>query len=172
MSTAMTFASLAIVVLILARDFGHRRVTLFAVLRPLIAAAIVIPFVAPGWNASGDGLALEIGALLLGIAVGLLTFAFMRVSVDATGQVWTDAGYPYAVAWVVFTVARLIFVYGCEHWFTRELGTFLVGNHIAVDAFADAIIFVFLTPVVTNRIAIGIRSRMITGRGTAAAPVI
>jgi len=87
MSTAMTFASLAIVVLILARDFGHRRVTLFAVLRPLIAAAIVIPFVAPGWNASGDGLLLEVGALLLGVAVGLLTFAFMRVSVDAAGQV-------------------------------------------------------------------------------------
>jgi hypothetical protein len=169
MSTALTIASLAIVALVLARDWGHRRVTLFALCRPLIAAAVILPFVAPGWSASGHGLLLEIAALVLGIAVGLGTAAFMRVSMDVTGQAWTDAGYPYAAAWVAFTAARLLFVYGCEHWFTRGLGMFLVDNHIAVTAFADSIMFVFIAPVVTNRLAIGIRTRMLAGRGRVAA---
>ena len=170
MSSALTIVSLAIVALVIARDWGHRRVTLFALCRPLIAV-IIVPFVAPGWSASGNGLLLEAAALVLGIAVGLGTSAFMKVSVDANGQAWTDAGYPYAAAWVVFTAVRLIFVYGCQHWFTRQLGMFLVDNHIALTAFADSIMFAFLAPVITNRLAIGIRSRVIAGRSHAAASV-
>jgi hypothetical protein len=168
MSTVLTILSLAIVVLVLARDWGHRRVTLLALCRPLIAV-VIIPFVAPGWSAAGNGLLLEAAALVLGIAVGLLTFAFMKVSVDASGQAWTDAGYPYAVAWVVFTAARLIFVYGCQHWFTRQLGMFLVNNHVPLTAFADSIMFAFLAPVITNRLAIGIRSRLVAGHNHRAA---
>ena len=158
MSAALTLLSLAIVALVLARDWGHRKVTMFALLRPLIAV-VIIPFVAPGWNATGHGLVLEIVALAAGIALGLLTFAFMKVSVDANGQAWTDAGYPYAAAWIVIAAARLIIIYGSQHWFTRDLGMFLVNNHISVNAFADSIIFLSIAPVVINRLAIVIRSR-------------
>src|SRR5690348_14774282 len=106
MSTALTLLNVAIVVLLLARDWGHRRVTLFGLLRPVILAAVVVPFVMPGWDLSGRGLLLILGTAVLGVALGLLTCAFMRVSVDASGQAWTDAGWPYAVAWVVIAGAR------------------------------------------------------------------
>jgi hypothetical protein len=96
----------------------------------------------------------------------------MKVSVHASGQARTDAGYPHAAAWVVFTAARLIFGYGCEHWLTTDLGMFLGDHHIAVTAFADSIMFVFLAPVITNRLAIGIRSRLIAGHGRSAAPAL
>jgi hypothetical protein len=161
MSVALTVLSLAIVALVLARDWGHRKVTLFALLRPLIGV-IIIPFVAPGWTASGHGLVLEIAALAVGIALGLLTFAFMKVSVDASGQEWTDAGYPYAAAWIVIAAIRLILIYGTEHWFTRQVGTFLVNNHISVNAFADSIIFLSIGPVVVNRLAILVRIRTLS----------
>jgi hypothetical protein len=160
MSAALTVLSLGIVVLVLARDWGHRKVTLLAVLRPLIGV-VIIPFVAPGWSASGRGLVLEVGALAVGVGLGLLTFAFIRVSVDSAGQVWTDASYPYAIAWIVIAAIRLVLIYGTEHWFTMQVGTFLVDNHISVNAFADSIIFVTIAPVVVNRLAIGIRSRML-----------
>lgn len=100
----------------------------------------------------------------------------MRISIDASGQAWTDAGYPYAAIWIGFTAARLIFVYGCEHWFTRDLGMFLLDNHITVDALAYSILFLFLAPVVTNRLAIlvrtrtaviGVRARTVGGLGRA-----
>lgn len=51
MSTAITLANLAIVALVLARDLGHRRATMFALLRPLLLAAVVIPFVMSGRSA-------------------------------------------------------------------------------------------------------------------------
>jgi hypothetical protein len=158
MSTPLTIISLAVVALLLARDWGHRRVTMLALLRPLIAI-VIIPFFAPGWSGSGAGLALEAGGLVLGVAIGLLTFAFMRFSIDDHGQVWSDTGYTYVAIWIAFTAARLIFVYGTEHWFTRQIGSFLVSNHIAVDAFAYSIIFLFIAPILTNRLAILVRTR-------------
>jgi hypothetical protein len=168
MSTVLTLLSLAIVALVLARDWGHRKVTMFTLLRPLLAV-VIIPFVAPGWNASGNGLTLEAVALAVGIALGLLTFSFMKVSVDASGQAWTDAGYPYAAAWIVLAAARLVIIYGSQHWFTRDLGMFLVNNHITVNAFADSIIFLSIAPVVVNRLAIVVRSRVLIGSHHAAA---
>jgi hypothetical protein len=170
MSTVLTLISLATVALVLARDWGHRKVSLFALLRPLIAV-IIVPFVAPGWDLSGPGLPLEIGGLVAGVALGLVTMAFMRVSVDAGGQAWTDTGLPYALLWVVLAALRLILIYGTEHWFTQAVGMFLVNNHISVDAFADSIIFLAIAPVVANRLAILIRVRVISAGRRTTVPV-
>jgi hypothetical protein len=171
MSAVLTLVSLATVALVLARDWGHRKVSLFALLRPLIAV-VIIPFVAPGWDLSGPGLPLEIGGLVAGVALGVITMAFMTVSVDDSGQAWTDTGLPYAALWVALAALRLILIYGTEHWFTQAVGTFLVNNHISVDAFADSIIFLAIGPVVANRLAILLRVRLISGSRRAAAPVV
>lgn len=160
MATALTLGNLAIVAVLLARDWGHRRVTLFALLRPLLLSAVVIPFVMPGWDLTGNGLLLELATVVAGAALGAGACLFMRVSVDANGQAWTDAGWAYAVVWVAIVAARQAFIYGCQHWFTRALGMFLVDNHISVDAFADAIMLLTLTTVVGNRAAILIRGRL------------
>jgi hypothetical protein len=85
--------------------------------------------------------------------------------------VWTDAGYPYAAAWIVIAAVRLILIYGTEHWFTLAVGTFLVNNHISVDAFADSIIFVSIGPVVVNRLAILVRSRTIAPAQRVTVPI-
>ncbi|GIH18087.1 hypothetical protein [Rugosimonospora africana] len=160
MSTALTLANLAIVAVLLARDWGHRRVTLFALLRPLVLSAVVIPFVMPGWDLTGNGLLLELATVVAGAALGVFACLFMRVSVDANGQSWTDAGWAYALVWLAIAAARQAFIYGCQHWFTRDLGMFLVDNRISVNAFADAIMLLTLTTVVANRAAILIRGRL------------
>ncbi|ETK34887.1 hypothetical protein [Microbispora sp. ATCC PTA-5024] len=159
MSTALTLAGLAIVAVVLLKDWGHRRATPLGLLRPLLVAAVVVPFVMPGWDMSGGGLVLEIVGLLAGAAIGVLASSFLKVSVDKDGQAWTDAGVAYAAVWIVYTVARQVFIYGCEHWYSRSLGMFLIGNHISVAAFADSIMFLSLAPIVSNRLAILIRSR-------------
>lgn len=158
--SALTLANLAIVALLLARDWGHRRATLFALLRPLLLSAVVIPFVMPGWDFTGNGLLLELATVVVGAALGVCACLFMRVSADASGQVWTDAGWAYATVWVLIAAARQVFIYGCQHWFTRDLGLFLVNNRISVDAFADAVMLLTLTTVVANRAAILIRGRL------------
>jgi hypothetical protein len=96
----------------------------------------------------------ELGAVLAGAAIGVLTCAFMKVSVDSSGQKWTDAGVPYAAIWIVLAGARSALVYGCTHWFSYSLGMFLINNHIGVNAFGGAIMFLSLVPIVVNRLMI------------------
>jgi hypothetical protein len=167
MSNVLTFAVLGTVALILFRDLGHRRVTLIQLWRPLLVSLAIVPFVMPGWDMAGNGLLLELAALLAGLVFGLLTFSFMKVTVDGAGTTWTDAGVAYAVAWIVLAGARSAFIYGCQHWFTRSLGMFLVSNHISVDAFADSILLLSLVPIVVNRLAIMIRGRLMQASAVA-----
>jgi hypothetical protein len=159
MSTPLTLLNLAIVGLLLARDLGHRRVNVLAMLRPLLLAAVIVPFVMPGWDMTGNGLVLELVTVATGAGLGLLACAFMRVSVDSSGQAWTDAGVGYAVVWVVIAALRQCIIYGAQHWFTKALGRFLFDNHISVTAFADSIMLFTLTTVIANRLAILARSR-------------
>ncbi len=170
MSTALTLISIAMVVLVLARDWGHRRATLFALLRPLLAV-LVVPFVMPGWDFTGNGLLLEIAAIAVGALLGVFSNLFMRVSVDGEGRMWTDAGIGYAAVWVAVAAARQLFIYGCQHWFQRDIGMFLYNQHISVNGFADAIMFLTLATVVTNRLAILTRGRR-TAPVSATAPAL
>jgi hypothetical protein len=47
----------------------------------------------------------------------------------------------------------------------------LVDNHISVAAFADSIMFLFLAPVVVNRLAILVRSRTLAPAQRVTAPI-
>jgi len=68
----------------------------------------------PGWDLTGNGLLLALAAVVLGALLGVITCLFMTVSVDTTGQTWTQAGLSYAIAWIVIAGARQAFIYGCS----------------------------------------------------------
>jgi hypothetical protein len=157
MSTGLTVAVLAMVVLVLARDLGHRKISWIALLRPIVLPLVVIPFIGIPWNFSGNGLLLEAAAVLVGLGVGALAGAFMKVSRDTAADTWTDAAAAYAAVWIVVTAARQLLIYGAQHWFTRDLGLFLMDHHIAVAAFADSMLFLSILPVIGNRLLLLLR---------------
>jgi hypothetical protein len=164
MLSAITIVNLVILAAVLIKDWGHNRVTLFPVVRPLLFSAAILPFVLPKFDAAGGGLALETASVAAGIAVGALACAMLRVSVDEKGQGWYDAGYAYVAVWILVTALRQLFVYGCQHWFTRDLGRFLVENRISPAAFGDSILFFTLSMVVATRLGILLRSRLMAAR--------
>ena len=43
----------------------------------------------------------------------------------------TYAGFAYGAFWVVVIGARLIFIYGSNHWYSQSLGSWLHTNQIA-----------------------------------------
>ena len=166
--SAITIVNLVIFAAVLIKDWGHNRVTLFAVFRPLLLSVVIVPFFLPKFDAGGGGLTLEAASLAGGVAVGAFACAMLRVSVDEKGKGWYDAGYAYVAVWVLITVLRQLFVYGCQHWFTRDLGRFLVENRISPAAFGDSILFFTLSMVIATRLGILLRTRLLAARAVPA----
>jgi ABC-type sulfate transport system permease component len=84
---------------------------------------------------------LELAAATLGLLLGLGAAALLKVRRDpADGTVYTHAGAAYAALWTAVIGARLLFVYGSNHWFTNQLGRWMYQHQISVDALTDALV--------------------------------
>lgn len=170
MSTSLWISLLVVPVAVLLVDLGRRRLTALRLLRPLIMTAVIVPFVAPKMDLAGKGLDLEIGACVAGVLLGLLAAACMRVErAEASGNsLVTVAGLAYALVWVAFALARLAFVWETENnkSFARQLGQWLMENHISVAAFADAIMFLGFAMLIAHRAALYVRGRSVRARGS------
>jgi hypothetical protein len=153
---------------VLASDLGPaRKVGRMRLLRPVIAAVVIIPLFisAPVWH--GTGLAVEIAGIAAGVLGGLVAAALMRVyRSPATGGVVSAAGWPYALFWVVIVGARAAFSYGAGHWFTASLVSWATANQVSEAAITDGLIFMAVVMIVIRTAGLGVRA----ARLPAAAP--
>jgi hypothetical protein len=155
---------------VLASDYGKaRRIGTMRLLRPVIAAVVIIPLFVDKPVSSGTGLVVEIAGVAAGLLCGLAAAALMGVyRSPETGQPVSRAGVPYAALWAVVIGARAAFSYGVGHWFQTPVVTWAIANHVTEAAITDGLIFMAIAMVLVRTVALGVRaSRLPAGTSPA-----
>ncbi len=128
-------------------------------LRPGIAAAVIVPLFVSAPVTRGAGLAVEIAGIAAGLLGGLAAEALMRVyRHPATGAPASSAGWAYAAFWTVVVGARAAFSYGAAHWFTGPLVSWCTANQVSQAAITDGLIFMAVTMVIVRTAALAGRA--------------
>lgn len=172
MDASVLILNLVVLAVVLTADLGHRKVTVFRLARPLIAAAVIIPFFITAGSVSGRGLGLEIVGALVGLAIGAGAAALITVRRSSeTGQVTSWAGTGYALVWIAVTAARLGFTYGASHLFGKQLGEWMMTNRISVGALTDGLILFSILMLVGRTALLAVKGYQAAGQpALAAAP--
>jgi hypothetical protein len=154
---------------VLASDLGPaRKIGRMRLLRPVIAAAVIIPIFISAPDLHGSSLAVELAGIAAGVLGGLAAAALMHVyRSPATGGPVSRAGWGYAIFWTVVIGARAAFSYGAAHWFTTPLVTWAIANRVTEAAITDGLIFMAVTMIIIRTAALGIRAGRLPGQPAA-----
>jgi hypothetical protein len=149
-----------VLVTVLATDYGSaRKINISRLLRPVIAAAVIIPLFVDRPVTSGNGLIVELAGIVAGLLCGLAAGALMRVYRNSqTGKPVSSAGLPYAGLWTVIVAARAAFSYGLGHWFQTPVVNWAIANHVTEAAITDGLIFMAIAMVLVRTLSIGVRA--------------
>jgi membrane protease YdiL (CAAX protease family) len=151
---------------VLATDLGPaRKIGPARLLRPVIAAAIIIPLFVDQPVTHGNGLIVEIAGAVVGLLCGLAAVALMGVyRSPKTGKPVSSAGAPYAIFWTVIIAARAAFSYGAAHWFTSQIVTWAIANQVSEAAITDGLIFMAIVMVLVRTGGLRVRASRLPAR--------
>jgi hypothetical protein len=109
-----------------------------------VGAVIAVPFFFKGLDTSAWGLAIEGGALVLGLGLGYGASRLMTFRTDPTGQPRTRAGWWYALAWSALSGVKILLAYAVTTWFPHDVGRFMASHQFTPDGIRAAFILLAL----------------------------
>jgi hypothetical protein len=159
---------------VLASDLGGaRKVGRMRLLRPLVAAAVIIPLFTDQPAGSGPGLAVEMAGVAAGVLVGVAAALLMQVyRSPETGKPVSRAGLPYALLWIIIIGARAVLSYGAAHWFTAQIVSWATANHVSEAAITDGLIFMAIVMVLVRTGGLALRASRLSVPAPMPVPVL
>lgn len=155
MTTAELLLNLGVLAFVLGSGLGTRPLTRRRFRLP-IAIVVVVGFIfLRSVPTAGNDVTLEVALGLAGIAFGALAGCLMAVGRDeAAGTVVTKAAAAYAALWIAVIGGRILFAYGSDHWFRRQIATFS-REHVITGSSAWTAAFVIMAiSMVAARVAV------------------
>jgi hypothetical protein len=145
---------------VLASDLGQeRKIGPMRMLRPVVAAAVIIPIFIDKPATHGNALLVELAGIVAGVLGGLVAVALTRVyRSPRTGKPVSQAGWPYAIFWTVIIAARAAFSWGAAHWFTSSLVSWAIANQVSEAAITDGLIFMAVAMVLVRTGGLRVRA--------------
>jgi hypothetical protein len=170
MPTSALILTIAILFGVVSADIGRRAITPRRLLRPLLIAAGAGAVYLTAFATSGAGLAVELAGAGAGALLGLLAASLMHVEHDHESKtVFTQAGGGYLAVWIAAAAARLAFIYGSNHWFSADLGRWMLSHHVTTGALTDGLILLALAMTTFRTLSLVVRSRAAANSGVGAA---
>jgi len=136
-------------------DLGHRKITTFRLIRPLLLAAGIVALYFKKVGTTGNGLLFELALLVLGIGLGLAAASLFRVYQDK-GVPWSHAGVAYAALWAAVIGARLVFVEATYHSLT--LDKWLATQRLTSNTITDALLAMAVAMVLARTASLRFRA--------------
>jgi hypothetical protein len=145
---------------VLTSDLGRaRKIGPIRMLRPVVAAAVIIPLFVSRPATHGMSLVVEVAGVAAGLVGGLIAVALTGVyRSPVTGRPVSRAGLPYAVFWTVVIGARAVFSYGAVHWFQASIVSWAVANQVSLAALTDGLIFMAIAMVLVRAGGLAVRA--------------
>ncbi|WP_067504200.1 hypothetical protein [Actinoplanes sp. TFC3] len=144
--------SIGILVLVLTTGLGTHEYAKHRLIRPVLIVLGVAAYYLHSFPTGGNDIPLVLAFAGFGLALGIGSGLLVKVHRDtSTGKILTTAGLGFATIWAGVTVARMLFIYGADHWFTEALITFSRDNLITgADAWTAAFVLMALTMVLAR----------------------
>lgn len=136
-------------------DLGHRKITPFRLIRPLLLAAGIVAIYFKKVGTTGNALTFELVLIVLGIGLGVAAGSLFRVYREK-GSPWTQAGIAYAALWAVVIGARLLFVEATYH--SHALDNWLGTQRLTSDTITDALLGMAVAMVLARTASLRIRA--------------
>ncbi|SEG29039.1 hypothetical protein SAMN05216223_104212 [Actinacidiphila yanglinensis] len=160
----------AVLFAVLEADLGpHRKIGAFRILRPVLLSGAIVPLFVASPATHGDGLGLEVVAVVAGVVAGLCAAGLTHVYVSPrTGRPVSRTGVPYAALWVGVIGARAAFSYGSAHWFTTQLGNWMMHHQVTSDAITDSLLLMAVAMTLTRTLTLATQAGALRRRSAVA----
>jgi membrane protein CcdC involved in cytochrome C biogenesis len=164
MTTSQYFLNLALLAWIISSNLGTRTLTRRRVTLPLFVVAGAGWFYLKDLPTVGNDGQLELVGLVVGVVLGVLAALTVRVHRDGE-LVLATAGAAFVAIWVAVIGGRVLFAYGAEHWFSRDIGEFSRSHLITgADAWTAAFVIMALAMVVSRLAVTGVRAARLSNQ--------